>query len=324
MKPFVIFFLNKQTPEIKRQEQAKVKRTKMETNTVFQGAVSGHTVSKSQSMKQLSKGQDQTYIGEFIDLNTNEKVDYAINIDGHGMDQCIEKLRKTDLVPFLQMEYPVEEIQKYLIKEKAVPPYVSSGAVISIALVYPTRIVLLNCGDSQTILFEDGKKIYMNQPHDLDREGELEKVKNHGTFYDTTHSNNIKVLGSDKIIPIVSKYVRYRTGNLLAPTRSIGHNGIVLCEAERFEYSMDSGKNYRIVIGSDGVFDMIVMDEVDDVNILLTKTAEEIVQKLTDRWLQLWNVMDTTDTTKFSGSTIQFTPNQCDDVSACVIDIIHN
>lgn len=296
----------------------------METPTVFNGAARTHTVSKSQSVNQLSKGQDQTYIGEFIDLNTNEKVDYAITIDGHGMDHCINKLRKTDFVPFLQMEYPVEEIQKHLIKERVVPPYVSSGVVISIALVYPTRIVLLNCGDCQTVLFEDEKMIYVNEPHDLDREGELEKVKGHGTFFDTTHSNNIKVLGSDKIIPIVSKYVRYSTGNLLAPTRALGHNGIVLCEAERFEYSMEPGKKYRIVTGSDGVFDMIVMDDADDLSLLLTKTAEEIVEKLAERWQQVWNVMDTTDTTKFSGSTIQFTGNQCDDVSACVVDIVPN
>lgn len=296
----------------------------METPTVFQGAASRYTVTKSQSMRQLSKAQDQTYIGEFIDANTNEKVEYAINIDGHGMDNCIEKLRKTDLVPFLQTEYPVEEIQKHLIKEKAVPHYVSSGAVISIALVYPTRIVLLNCGDSQTILFEDGKMIYMNVPHDLDRDGELEKVKSQGTFYDTTHSNNIKILGSDKIVPIVSRYVRYSTGNMLAPTRALGHNGIVLCEAERFEYSMEPGKNYRVVTGSDGVFDMVVKDDDDDYNILLMKTAEEIVQIFSDRWLQVWNVMEPTDPTTLSGSTQQFTANQCDDVSACVIDIVPN
>lgn len=295
----------------------------METRAVFQG-MSTHIVSKSQAMNQLSKGQDQTYIGEFIDPTTGDIVNFAINIDGHGLDPCIEKLRKTDLVPFLQMKYPIEEIQKYLTKEKTVAPYVSSGAVISIALVYPTRIVLLNCGDSQTVLFEDGKIIYMNEPHDLDREGELEKVKNHGTFYDITKCNNIKVVGSDKLLPIVSKYVRYTNGNLLAPTRALGHNGTVCSEAEKFEYVIEPGKKYRIVTGSDGLYDMVFLENRDDMNTLLTKTAEEIVKFFADRWLQVWNVMDVNDPARFTGQQISLDKMNRDDVSSCVIDIVPN
>jgi subtilisin family serine protease len=35
-------------------------------------------------MNQLSKGQDQTFIGEFMDPNTGERVHFAIDVDGHG------------------------------------------------------------------------------------------------------------------------------------------------------------------------------------------------------------------------------------------------
>jgi serine/threonine protein phosphatase PrpC len=281
-----------------------------------------HTVEMSESMNQLSKGQDQTYIGNFIDEKTNETVHYAIELDGHGTHDCIKKLRTMDFVPFLQMETPIEEIAKYLIKQKTVSAYTSSGACISIALIYTDRIVLLNCGDTQSALFIDDNLAYINEPHDLDRKGELEMAKEHGTFYDITQSSSIMVVSPNQIKAKSAKYIRYSTGNLLAPTRAIGHNGIISSKADRVEFKIEGGKNYRIVLASDGIFDMVIMNNPEDMSIFTkSPTAGSIVQYYSDRWLQEWNIVEEKDSILVAGGTFRFLKNECDDVSACVIDI---
>lgn len=281
-----------------------------------------HTVELSDSMNQLSKGQDQTYIGDFINEKTNEKVHYAIEIDGHGTDDCIKKLRTMDFVPFLQMENPIEEIAKYLIKQKTVSTYTSSGACISIAIIYTDRIVLLNCGDTQSALFIDGNLAYINEPHDLNREGELEMAKQHGTFYDISQCSSIAVVSPNQIKAKPAKYIRYSTGNLLAPTRAIGHNGIITSKADRVEFNIEDGKNYRIVLASDGIYDMVIMNNPEDLSIFTkSSTAGSIVQYYSNRWLQEWNVVEEKDSVLVECGTFRFSKSECDDVSACVIDI---
>lgn len=283
------------------------------------------SISMSQAMNQLSKGQDQTYTGEFIDIKTGEKVYYAIELDGHGSDHCINKLRTMDFVPFLQMDNPVEEIAKCLIREKTVPHYMSSGACISIALIYTktNNIVLLNCGDCQTALFMDDELLYINEPHDLDRMGELEHVKKHGTFWDITQSSGFRIISPNQLQARASKYVRYSTGNMLAPTRSLGHNGIVNSDAERAVFPMEAGKKYRIVLASDGVFDVAIIKHPEDIKIFTElNDAATLVNYYSNRWLQEWGRMETMNSSLVTGGTFRFTKGDCDDVSAVVIDIV--
>lgn len=293
------------------------------TDLVNKLALPSIYVKMSHSMNQLSKGQDQTYTGDFIDEETNEKVHYAINFDGHGSDVCINKLRTMDLVPFLKMENPIEEIAEYLIRQKTVIHYTSSGACVAIALVYTNRIVLFNCGDTQVVLFMNDKLVYISEPHDLEREGELELVKKSGKFFDITQTSTISVVAPTKIKAKTSKYVRYVTGNMLAPTRAIGHNGIIISKADRVEFKIEDGKKYRVVLASDGVFDVAIMDNQEDIEVFAkSDDADTIVQYYSNRWLQEWSRMEQKGEDFVEVSTFRFSKAECDDVSACVVDIL--
>jgi serine/threonine protein phosphatase PrpC len=283
--------------------------------------VSNHHVTLSKAIQQMYKGQDENYIGEFIDPDTQQRVYYAINIDGHGHDHCIQKLRQTDLVPFLMKPKPIESIAQFLEDSRAIPFFISSGAVVSLALIYPDRIVLHNCGDSQSIVYANDKRIYINIPHDAEREDEAERVKTNTDYIGLEASRNIKLLSPTQMTPRPSTYVVYRGGRKLAPTRAIGHTNMLFHDAEVHEIALDPQTTYRVVLCSDGAFDMALIDNEADHNILTTGDATDIVGFYVTRWLQEWQYMENETDTE-PKYIFQYEAKDCDDVSACVIDIV--
>lgn len=291
---------------------------------------STHIVTTTSAMRQMVKGQDQNYTGEFIDPKTQQRVHYAINIDGHGTDHCIAALRKVDLVPFLMRPKPIEALSHYLYASNSVPSYICSGAVVTLALVYPDRIVIHNCGDSMSVVYEDGVRIYTNDPHTLDREDEAERVKSNPHYMGIEASSyKFKVISPNEMVPQISKYVIYRGGRLLAPTRAIGHTNKTCHESEVHEIKIVPNKTYRIVLASDGVSDVALPDCLEDHIVLTTYSANYIVHFYVSRWLQEWNHLENgTDQGQGTGqdqsqshTKFKYKDKDCDDVSACVMDL---
>ena len=281
-----------------------------------------HAVTLDKAVTQLSKGQDENYTGEFIHPDTNQLVRYAINIDGHGSNHCIQKIRETDLVPFLSKLDPISALSDYVYDSGVVPRNTCSGAVITMALIYPDRIVLYNCGDSQYIVYENDEQTYVSVPHDLECDSEKERIKTNPEYYGTDSSGKkIKLFDTNKMSPQGSKYVMYKNHMMLVPTRAIGHNNIVFHDSEIHEITLEPTKKYRILLASDGVFDMTILDNPDDANILKTGSAEDIVKFYTDRWLQEWSYYEN-DTDEAPFQKFSYRRSDCDDVSACVIEIV--
>jgi serine/threonine protein phosphatase PrpC len=78
---------------------------------------------------------------------------------------------------------------------------------------------------------------------------------------------------------------------------------------------------YKVIIGSDGLWDMVMVDDEKDMNRLYKMDAHTIVERTTNRWLQEWNMQDLLN---HNQTVIQcnFTPKQCDDIAVVVVDIV--
>jgi len=276
----------------------------------------------SKAADQLCKGQDENYTGEFIHPETKQLVRFAINIDGHGSNHVILKLREMDLIPFLTQPDPISAISDYIYESRVVPPNTCSGAVLIIALIYPDRIVIYNCGDSQFIIYENEDQLFVSVPHDLDSEFEAERVKTNPDYYNIDASGRkIRLLDENKMCPSGSKYVMYKNHIMLAPTRAVGHNNMIFHDSEIHEITLDPTKKYRIVLASDGVFDMVILDNPNDANIIKTGSAEDIVKFYVDRWLHEWSYYEK-ETDEVPLQKFTYKRSECDDVSACVVDVV--
>lgn len=287
--------------------------------------------SSSMAENQLCKGQDQVHQFEYLNALTSQKVNVFVNFDGHGSDHFIRAVRNAiadgNLNQLLMEDRPIEAISSYFYEAKVVPSGISSGVVITLAKIFfegenPIKIQFHNCGDAQSAFYVDGILKYINTPHDLENPSEVEKLKTNPNFLYQKKDGGIKILTPSTITAAFPSLCVYKDGYTeknLAPTRAIGHNKICCDEAEVHEESLKPGEKYRVVLGTDGIFDMVLLNDPSDNAILTTGTAQDIVQFYSARWLQPWLHMQTAESTESCG-TIQFKANQADDVSSIVID----
>jgi len=80
----------------------------------------------------------------------------------------------------------------------------------------------------------------------------------------------------------------------------------------------------RIVVGSDGLFDMMIKNEDDtlcqeDVLSIINMPGELILKRAVDRWLQTW-AMSPMNSTEIKYAS--YSRKECDDVCVGVMDII--
>jgi serine/threonine protein phosphatase PrpC len=132
------------------------------------------------------------------------------------------------------------------------------------------------------------------------------------------------MIENDKLISVYSEYIEWNLSNgdfLLACTQSLGHNGITGYEPEYKTIPIIKGEKYKIIIGSDGLWDMVMVDDQLDMNKLSRKNVHELMEQTTNRWLQTWNMQDLLNN---DTDIIQcnYAPNQCDDIAIIVADII--
>jgi hypothetical protein len=77
---------------------------------------------------------------------------------------------------------------------------------------------------------------------------------------------------------------------------------------------------YKFILGSDGLFDMTMLDKENDIVILREKNGHEIVAWCMDRWLQEWNG----NVPEKGIHTFHYKKEDCDDISVATIDVCPN
>ena len=106
-------------------------------------------------------------------------------------------------------------------------------------------------------------------------------------------------------------------GTRLATTQALGHNGLTGYNPLVYDFAFEEGSSYKVVLGSDGMFDMVMLDNENDVGMLNSKSSSEICDWTVSRWLQTWYA------TLPSGkeTSFNYTPQHCDDVSVATVEI---
>ena len=279
-----------------------------------------HAVDVNAKLNQLSKKQDYIICEQAIDNETGELFNWCAVFDGHGSDDCIQFIREipiTTMNNFISSKNPIENLYKYI--NQRLKMRVSSGSTMCLTKIYQNRIVCSNCGDSKAAIYKNGKIEFVTQEHSFQNKNEFFRLANNVTYLP---SSDIEIVDDSTLVSVYSEYIRWNIDyTKLSCSQALGHNGVTGCAPDTVTISITPGDRYKVIIGSDGLWDMIIKENDKDMLQLWGMDADAIMKQTTERWLQPWNMVDVLnddDTVRYA----QYQPHQCDDIAVVVADIV--
>lgn len=280
-----------------------------------------HSIDISTKLTQLSKAQDFIISEQAIDKNTGELFKWIVVFDGHGTNECIDFIRQIDLqimTDFIVSDNPIENLSEYI--NNNIELKGSSGSTMCLIKIYLNRIVCINCGDSQAALYKNGKLEFITEEHNYKNEKEKLRLGNNVNYIP---ASNIQIEDNNTLISVYSEYLEWEGENYtkLACSQCLGHNGITGCVPDTIIIPVTNGDRFKVILGSDGLWDMIMKDSEEDLNQLYGMNAEQIMNQTVNRWLQPWNMIDRLNN-KTNFLVCQYKSYQCDDIAIVVADII--
>jgi serine/threonine protein phosphatase PrpC len=102
-----------------------------------------------------------------------------------------------------------------------------------------------------------------------------------------------------------AEYVVWPDGKRLACTQALGHEGLTGFCPDTVVVPLQPDTFYKIVVGTDGVWDMLMQTEVE--TLVTTLPGPELLDLVRTRWTQSWDTV--------GGDAIQFQPRECDDMA---------
>ena len=283
----------------------------------------------------------QTYLNQsprasqdFVETGKSGNMTWLLVCDGHGTDKYINWLRTAIEWNMLVSEPdPVRRLcalyEKSAIYTKT-HEYLSSGSTFSMARILETPktgeclVECINVGDSSTMIFINDTLAYVNRGHTMQNPDEVSRLQSCSQIrYDVINRQTPKVLSENEITLVPSKSVRFIKKIesdikivSLVPTQSLGHLGITGIKAEKHTYHCYPTDKIRVLVCSDGVTDMLCMENETDLKLLCSLSAKEIGEMITSRWLQKWKYIDLR-TKKCVGETA-FQDGERDDISLAI------
>jgi serine/threonine protein phosphatase PrpC len=166
------------------------------------------------------------------------------------------------------------------------------GACIVLARIDPGRYRVNTWwkGDAECRVYADGKEIYRTKPHKMEKQSEKERYEDEKIVYSRHPGFSIQVLNGSQVTMQSSSYITW-PGYLdrINISNSLGHNGITGRFIEEGDVELPKGAEIAVVVGSDGMWDMVAETDVDAAQIsLLAKDAEALVSWAEARWDQEW------------------------------------
>ena len=288
------------------------------------------------AVRQLSSKQDSVFIGTHIATHVDgdtEDFDWMISADGHGSNYIgsrrlpdytfqnqFDALDKDELVLAKDPLKYIDEKIKYKSYKCNV------GSTLQIVRIYnpvdgQIRVEYFGIGDSSMRIFENDKFVAMNTPHKIDLPKEQARLSRKLNDYDCEiHKGHTLFVKSKDAISMMpsSTIMFYHTMDFgLSMSQSAGHHGITGYDPELQTLYFPVESKLQIIIGSDGLFDVMNQEIEKDYDILCnSQTAEEIVDFAEARWKQDWYYVDYVTGERVELRAIKL-PDY-DDVSACV------
>ena len=282
-----------------------------------------HSFKITSKINQLSKGQDHIYIDDTYDLS-GEKCSICIVFDGHGDDKVIDfigSIPKDKMNKLLIEPNPVETLANYINENIVYSKNSSSGSTMCMVKIYANRIECINCGDSQVAIYKNGSLHFMSKEHNYKNKKERKRLSSDNVNF--LESGNIKMINANTLISVYSEYIEWDLPSRymkLACTQALGHNNMTGYDPDYTTIPLTLEDTYKVIIGSDGLWDMVMVDNEQDMKRLYKMDAEKIVERTTTRWLQDWNMQDLLNHNE-EIVLCKFERKQCDDIAVVVVDI---
>jgi serine/threonine protein phosphatase PrpC len=305
--------------------------------TVFEQAVeapqlpavmqASHSVKIETAIRQLYKAQDRVEVCEGVDQTSGESFKAVALCDGHGSNTVPDMIPQF-IAPAATASSPCIELQRLVCAAKRLS-IEQSGSTAIFAKVYNDRIMVEAVGDSTVFILEwqddaqEWQRVWTNESHKWDNPVERARLIQKNPMFTVEQSSSIRVVSPEAMCHADATYVVLRgTLRKLATTQAIGHDDIYGVSPSRTVVPLLQGRKYKVIGGSDGVFDMLANDSADEMNAIYKMSATEIANLAESRWNQEWYPVHAHDPTYRGFAKRQFTkPSEKDDVSSFVIDI---
>ena len=246
----------------------------------------------------LCKNQDYLVTGKIHDI------EYGICFDGHGSNEFIDKIRgisQKEWDEIIMTENPwIHFRDNYLSRFRT---RTSSGSTFSMFKIQGNKIETCTIGDSVLVIFRNGELAYMSEPHKLETNASerIRMARPDSNYVGKTNDSFPHIRSATDIYMKDSPYYIFSSGTRLAVTQAIGHNGITQYDPEFHTLCFEPEDEIKLVVGSDGLWDMIVQEALpppewpplteteiqdleNDKQDLLKMNAEELVEKSHQRW----------------------------------------
>lgn len=279
-----------------------------------------HTVVIEERVQQMDKFQDQTYSGEGIDIKLGKVFKYAMVTDGHGGDACIDVLRgipKSEMAEIIGQEDPVKALAEHVHSKIHNVP--RSGATMCLAKIFDDHIDCINCGDSQLAVFKDAALVYLSKEHNWENAEERTRLLAMNNRIIFKGSTGIKVISPSKMIGAYCEYAVWPDGQQLACTQALGNQMKTGYAPDCVSIPIEPGSTYKVLIGSDGFWDMIIKEDSEDILRLSLMNADDALAFVKWRWLQEWTVSTFDEPDK--EQKMMYKSPQCDDISLVMVYI---
>ena len=284
----------------------------------------------SEHVEQMFKEQDYTVSGQ-IEID-GQPVKYAVVFDGHGTDSVIRFIRniKPDKMNEI-MASPCPGTTMFHYINYATPKLCirgeCSGSTMCLARIFSTHVEIINVGDSQAVVFKNGQIEFISETHDYGNAKEKERLEQEGRIYRAVDSSSVKIVNETEMHVAKAFYIVHKNdGVQLAVSQALGHDGKTGICPDRTVIPYEQADDIRIILGSDGFFDMVMREKEEDKFVtqdlldLVDMQGDAIMKRTLDRWLQKWEMYYTlTDPTVSMPG--QFLKKQCDDVAIVKIVI---
>jgi serine/threonine protein phosphatase PrpC len=278
-----------------------------------------HAVDVNAKLNQLSKKQDYIICEQAIDNETGELFNWCAVFDGHGSDDCIQFIREipiTTMNNFISSKNPIENLYKYI--NQRLKMRVSSGSTMCLTKIYQNRIVCSNCGDSKAAIYKNGKIEFVTQEHSFQNKNEFFRLANNVTYLP---SSDIEIVDDSTLVSVYSEYIRWNIDyTKLSCSQALGHNGNTGYAPDYETISYNEGDSLKIIIATDGFWDMVIKDEEEEITNLLKMQCKDLLDFAVKRWLQEWEMYTDIDAEHYSKCC--YNENQCDDVGVVTVDIV--
>jgi len=234
-------------------------------------------------VKQLFREQDYALVGSATDAK-GVGFDYLVVCDGHSSNTCIDAIRSFDFNQIMIKDKPMTELNDRLFA--TFKNFKNSGSTCVLAKIYEDHIYIEYVGDSQIVVFIDDAMVYLNEPHTLSNNAELERVK--PLVLSISDEYAPKMISTKRLAMLKSDRCVFRHDARLIPTQALGHNGVTGFAPTSKRLDFMPGQHVRIIAGSDGFWDMMYLPDSGDMNDLKTMPPAELLLKAERRWKGEW------------------------------------